>query len=414
MVGSGGREHALCWAARRSPLVARVSAAPGNGGTAQLAQNHPLLATDALGLAELARRERVDLVLLGPDAAVEAGAADALEEVAVPCFGPTQAAGRLETSKSFAKELMRQEGIATPRFAVFDQRQAALDHLKGRSGAVVVKADGLALGKGAFVCASPAEAAAVVDRLLLRGELGAAGERLLIEDRIAGEEASFFAVCDGRSARMLPPARDYKRAGDGDLGPNTGGMGAFAPAVPAWRELNLRVEREVVLPVLAAMARRGTPYRGCLYVGAMLSGARISVLEFNARLGDPEAEVLLPLLPDLIPLLWQAALGRLRDPTPEPAPGCSVGVVAAREPYPEEVRPGGEIRGIPAGCISGRTVFQMSTRVGAAGRPEVAGGRVLVSTAVGPDLAAAREGAYQTLSEIHFQGMRYRRDIAAG
>ncbi|MGH7610725.1 MAG: phosphoribosylamine--glycine ligase, partial [Candidatus Dormibacteria bacterium] len=270
VIGSGGREHALAWAAAHSPLVERVSCAPGNAGTAQLGDNHDLAATDVTGLVELARAEHVDLVVVGPDAAVAAGVSDGLVLAGVPCFGPSQAAGRLEGSKTFAKELLAELGIATPGFVSFDRLPAALDHLRGRRGPVVVKADGLALGKGVFVCADPDEAATVAERLLQGGELGEAGSRILIEDCVHGQEASFFAICDGRQARMLPPARDYKRAEDGELGPNTGGMGSYAPAGSGWRELNRQVHDLVVLPVLEAMARRGHPYRGCLYVGAMV------------------------------------------------------------------------------------------------------------------------------------------------
>ncbi|MGH7692304.1 MAG: phosphoribosylamine--glycine ligase [Candidatus Dormibacteria bacterium] len=414
VVGGGGREHALAWACGRSPSVAQVSCAPGNGGTASLGENHPVAATDPQGLVRLARSEAADLVLLGPDAAVAAGVGDALREAGIAAFGPDRAAGRLESSKAFAKEVMRRAGVATPAFEVFEDQPSALRHLRRRGAPMVVKADGLALGKGAFVCASEADAEAALELLLGRRELGAAGDLVLIEDCLSGEEVSFFAICDGDSAVMLPPARDYKRAEDGDRGGNTGGMGGFAPAPEAgWRELNRRVRLEVVEPVLAELRRLGTPYRGCLYVGAMLVQDQIQVLEFNARFGDPEAEVQMPLLEDLVPLLWQAATGHLEWPDPEPRGGACVGVVAARDPYPGPVEPGGEISGIEAAEAMGCQVFQMGTRTGRGDAPEVAGGRVLICTALGSGRLEARRGAYAGLAAIEFPRMRYRQDIGA-
>lgn len=414
VVGGGGREHALAWACQRSSLVSRVVSAPGNGGTLGLGPNRKVAVTDALGIVALARAERIDLVLLGPDAAVAAGVGDALVEAGIRCFGPSRGAGLLESSKSFAKELLWRCRIPTPAFAVFQDREPALDHLRRRGAPVVVKADGLALGKGAFVCRTIEEAQAAVDQLLLARELGPAGAKIVIEDCLTGEEASFFAICDGEAAVMLPPARDYKRALDGDLGGNTGGMGGYAPAPSErWPELNRKVRQEVVEPTLAEMRRLGTPYRGCLYVGAMLLGDQIQVLEFNARFGDPEAEVQLPLLPDPVPLLWQSAEGKLETGDPMPvAPAC-VGVVAARDPYPGPVEPGGAISGIRAAEALGCLVFQMGTQVARGGAVEVAGGRVLICTALGEDRESARRKAYSGMAEISFAGMRYRQDIGA-
>ena len=414
VVGGGGREHALAWACRRSPLVARVTCSPGNAGTLQVAENRPLPATDAPALVELARAEAVDLVILGPDAAVEAGVGDALREAEIPCFGPKREAGRLESSKVFAKQVMHRAGVVTPEFAVFDDPLRALEHLRRRGSPVVVKADGLALGKGAFVCATEDEAEAAIDRLLVRRELGSAGARVLIEDCLEGEEASFFAICDGASAVMLPPARDYKQAQDGDRGANTGGMGSFAPTPGSgWAELNQTVRQEVVEPTLAEMVRLGTPYQGCLYVGGMLVAGKVHVLEFNARFGDPETEVQMPLLADPVPLLWQSAVGRLEGPDPEALPGACVGVVAVREPYPDAVAAGGQVVGIEAAEEAGCLVFQMGTRSGENGAVEVSGGRVLICTAVAGDRTAARERAYSGLAKISFAGMRYRQDIGA-
>jgi phosphoribosylamine--glycine ligase len=414
VVGGGGREHALAWACQRSPLVSSVICAPGNAGSAQVAENRPVAVTDSPGLVALAQAEGVDLVILGPDAAVAAGVGDAMHQAGISCFGPDREAGRLESSKIFAKQVMSRSGVPTPEFSVFEDPGRALEHLRRRGAPVVVKADGLALGKGAFVCATEDEARAAIDLLLVRRELGEAGTRVLIEDCLDGEEASFFAICDGESAVMLPPARDYKRAFDSDRGGNTGGMGSYAPSPDAgWPELNRTVREQVVEPTLREMVRLGTPYRGCLYVGAMLVGGEVSVLEFNARFGDPETEVQMPLLGDPVPLLWQSAAGQLEGPDPHPLPGACVGVVAVREPYPGAVEAGGEVRGIEAAEEMGCLVFQMGTRGGPAGSVEVSGGRVLICAGVDEDREAARERAYSGLAAISFEGMRYRQDIGA-
>jgi phosphoribosylamine--glycine ligase len=413
VVGAGGREHALAWACARSQLVEEVVCAPGNGGSPEVARNCPVPATDPPGLVRLAQQERIGLVVLGPDQAIAAGVQDALAEAGIPCFGPSRAAGQLETSKSFAKELLRDLGIPTAPFRVFRDPAAALEHLGSSKGPVVVKADGLALGKGAFVCSSPEEATAVVTRLMVDRELGEAGRVVLVEELLLGEEVSCFAICDGTKAVMLPPARDYKRALDGDQGQNTGGMGGFTPPFGLDPEaLNRRVAAEIVEPVLLEMTRRGLPYRGCLYVGCMVQGERISVLEFNARFGDPEAEVLLPTLSDPVPCLLEAARGELQSPPPAQMEKAAVGVVAVREPYPQAVAPGGGISGVEQAEALGCRVFHMGTRKGEDGLPEVAGGRVLICVATGPDLQAARRQAYAGISLIHFQGMRYRTDIA--
>ncbi len=376
--------------------------------------NHAVAATDSAGIVALALAQKVDLVVLGPDAAVAAGVGDELRAAGIPCFGPGRDAGRLESSKVFAKQLMQRAGVATPAFSFFEDHKLAMAHLSERGAPVVVKADGLALGKGAFVCTTAEEATDALELLLVRRELGAAGDRVLIEDCVQGEEASFFAICDGESAVMLPPARDYKRAFDQDQGANTGGMGSCVPSPSAgWRRLNQRVRQEVVEPTLVEMRRLGTPYRGCLYVGAMLTGDQIQVLEFNARFGDPETEVQLPLLPDPVPLLWQSATGQLAEADPEPLTQACVGVVASKEPYPAAIDAGGQVLGIEAAEKLGCLVFQMGTRVSPEGAVEVAGGRVLICTALGEDREVARRRAYAGMAAISFPGMRYRHDIGA-
>lgn len=413
VVGGGGREHALAWSASRSPQVARVSCAPGNPGTASVATNLPLAATDASGIVGACGDLDVDLVILGPDGAVAAGVGDALTAAGISCFGPSAAAGRLESSKAFAKLLMGRIGVPTAPYSVCANWEQAEAAIGAGSGPLVVKADGLALGKGAFVCSDREEARSIARRLLVDGELGAAGRTVVIEDKLDGDEISFFAVCDGARAVMLPPACDYKAAQDGGRGGNTGGMGAYCPPQhPDWRGLNQLVLRRVVAPVLDEMRRLETPFVGCLYVGAMVRGAEVFVLEFNARFGDPEAEVILPVVPDPLPLLWAAAQGRVEPGIVDPIQ-ASVGVVAVREPYPQPVRPGGPIAGLEA-PVDGCLLFHMGTRPGADGCAEVAGGRVVIAVGTGPEIAAARDLAYRGIEGVHFEGIRYRSDIASG
>ncbi|MGC8474468.1 MAG: phosphoribosylamine--glycine ligase, partial [Candidatus Dormibacteria bacterium] len=316
VVGGGGREHALAWAARRSPEVELVLAAPGNPGSQEVAENVSVAATDARGLAELAAARGVTLAVLGPDAAVAAGVGDALSAAGIPCFGPTAAAGRLETSKVFAKRLMQRLGVPTADFRVCSSWEEAQAQLRGRPGEVVVKADGLALGKGAFVCAGAEEALQVARRLLVERELGEAGRQVVLEERLHGEEASFFALCDGARGWMLPPARDYKAALEGGSGPNTGGMGAYAPMTSLSADQLGEVRELIIEPTLAELARRGIDYRGVLYAGVMLTASGVRLLEYNVRFGDPEAEVLVPTVEgDLVELLGGVAQGHVASGT---------------------------------------------------------------------------------------------------
>ncbi len=414
VVGSGGREHALAWACARSPLVGEVLAAPGNGGTATVGRNLQLSVTDGVAIARAALEARVDLVVVGPDAAIAAGVTDAMEQAGILCFGARRLAGELESSKAFAKRLMSRVGIDTAAFGVFHEVDAARRHILSHPGPVVVKADGLALGKGAFVCPDSEVALQVTERLMVRGELGDPGRTVVIEEVLDGTEVSLFAICDGQRAVMLPPVCDYKRAFDGDLGDMTGGMGGYCPPRGLDVEaINQRALEEVVTPVLAEMSRLRRPFQGCLYVGAMLSGTRIQVLEFNARFGDPETEIVLPLLGDPVPYLLQAAQGALELPAPALLEPAAVGVVAVREPYPQAVSKGGPIEGLAEAARAGCLVFQMGTLAGAEGAVEVAGGRVLICMAAGESVARARSRAYSGLERLSFAGMRYRSDIAA-
>jgi phosphoribosylamine--glycine ligase len=340
--------------------------------------------------------------------------ADAFAATGIACFGPTQAAGQVETSKAFSKRLMSKIGIRTPPYVVCQDPTDALWHLRHQDGPAVVKADGLALGKGVFVCDTREEAELAIDQLMVRGTLGEAGRTVVIEDRLEGHEISFFAICDGERAVMLPPACDYKRALDGDLGGNTGGMGAYSPPqVEAVHKHQDHVLGEIVGPLLAELGEMGRPFRGCLYVGAILADGQVNVLEFNARFGDPELEVLLPRLPDPVPYLLGAASGRLELPAPSPLIPVALGIVAVRDPYPGPISPGGVISGLQEAERDGCIVFQMGTRPGAGGEVEVAGGRVLILVATGEDLGSARSRAYASIDKISFEGMRYRVDIGA-
>jgi len=396
VVGSGGREHALAWKLAQSPVLDELHAAPGNPGIAELGSCHPVRAEDADGLLALARALAIDLVVIGPEAPLVAGVADHLRRGGVAVFGPSAAAARIEGSKSFAKEVMRAAGVPTA------------EPLPLAKAPCVVKADGLAAGKGVFVCRTEEE---------LEAGLKAAralGERFLIEELLEGEELSVFAVSDGRRAVALGAARDYKRAGDGDTGPNTGGMGAYSPLQGMGPE---RVEEIVDLvhrPVVGELARRGAPFAGLLYAGLMLTGDGPRVLEFNCRFGDPETQCLLPRLDsDLLPLLAAAAAGNLAGVEPRVSERAAVTVVVAAGGYPRSGDSGSPIEGIEEARALGALVFHAGTALRGE-RLVTSGGRILNVTGVGEDVASARALAYRAIERISFAGARYRRDIAGG
>lgn len=408
LLGSGGREHALAWKLGQSPLLGELVCGPGNPGTARLGTNVPLKADSPEAVVAAARRHSVDLVVVGPEAPLVAGVADALEAAGIPCFGPVAAAARLEGSKAFAKEIMAEAGVPTADFRVFEDPAQAEQYAAER-GRIVVKADGLAAGKGVVVARSAEEGRAAVRSL---SALGAAGQRLVLEELLEGEEVSVIALCDGERYVLLPPAQDHKRVGEGDTGPNTGGMGAYAPVpflTPAALE---EVGERVVAPTLAALRRRGLPFRGALYAGLMLTPQGPRVLEFNARLGDPEAQVLmLQLGEDLLPLLEACARGRLEPRPLVVRPGVSVGVVLAAQGYPESPRRGQRIEGVESVSAPAQVfVAGVEEREGAW---LTAGGRVLTVCARGADLAEARTRAYAAVSQVSFEGMHFRRDIGA-
>jgi phosphoribosylamine--glycine ligase len=417
VVGSGGREHALVWKIARSPAVERVLAAPGSDAIARLAECRPeTRADDVAALARLARRERVDLVVVGPEAPLAAGLVDRLRDAGTAAFGPTAAAARLESSKAFAKRFMARHGIPTARFAVFEELEAARRHVRELGGPCVVKADGLAAGKGVAVCDGPAEAERALVEAMAERRFGDAGARVVVEERLAGEEVSYYAVTDGERIATLAAAQDHKRALDGDRGENTGGMGACSPAPVLSEAAEKRVLEEVVHPAIRGLSAEGMPYTGVLYAGLMLdAGGAPRVVEFNVRFGDPETQALVVRMEgDLVPLLDGAARGRLDRAAPLGWQDAAVCVVIAAGGYPRDFERGKPIAGLEeAEREEGVVVFHAGTRRRPDGRFESAGGRVLGVTARGATLALARRRAYAACDRIRFDAMHLRRDIAA-
>ena len=413
LVGSGGREHALAWKLAQSPRLSELHAAPGNPGIGRLATLHPVELTDPEGMTELATRLAVDLVVVGPEAPLADGLADRITDAGLQCFGPSAAAARLESSKAFAKSVMQAAGVPTARAIVCDTVAAAQAAIAEMGGRVVIKADGLAAGKGVTVCDSAADAQAAAEGCLVGGDFGAAGRRVLVEERMEGEELSLLALCDGERVLPLAPARDHKRALDGDAGPNTGGMGAFSPVPDVGADLVEEILATVHRPAVNELARLGTPFRGCLYAGLMLTAAGPRVIEFNVRFGDPEAQVILPRLDaDLLDLLDRAATGSLAGAAAQGTSDACVSVVVAAEGYPEAPVAGGAISGLPAAeALEDVTVFHAGTAE-SAGTLVAAGGRVLNVTACGRDFAEARRRAYAAVGLIHLEGSMHRTDIA--
>jgi phosphoribosylamine--glycine ligase len=412
VVGGGGREHALVWKVSQSPLAEKVFCAPGNPGTARLAENVAIAADDVDALARWAVENRIDLVVVGPEAPLGLGLADRLTADGVAVFGASAAAARLEGSKAFAKEVMAAAGIPTAAYGSFDALGPALAHARAADGRVVVKADGLAAGKGVVVCGDMAEAEAALRSILVDRIHGAAGAQVVVEELLAGPEASVIALVDGERVRVLPPAQDHKRIFDGDRGPNTGGMGAFCPTPTVDDALLADVERLVLLPTVREMARRGTPFRGALYAGLMLTRDGPRVLEFNARFGDPETQpILMRVEGDIVPALLAAARGDLSETVLQIDPRAAVAVVMAAEGYPGRVTVGDVVEGAEAHFPPGVQVFQAGTRRDADGRIVTSGGRVLTVCALGADRAGAAARAYEAVDQIRFRGAQFRRDI---
>ncbi len=413
VVGSGAREHALAWKCMQSDLTERVICAPGNGGTGGVARNVPVQADDVAGLVDLARRERVGLVVLGPEAAVAAAVGDAMRDAGFPVFGPNREPGRIETSKAFAKALMRRAGIPTADYAVFTEAEPARRWARERDGRVAVKADGLALGKGVVVCGSVAEAERAIDAMLVGRTFGHAGSTVVLEERLEGPELSLLGVTDGRTVIPLPPARDFKRAREGDQGPNTGGMGAYSPPAGVDRALVEEATRAILEPAVRQLAEQGAEYRGVLYAGLMLTAAGPRVLEFNARFGDPETQVVLPrLASDLVPLMLAAARGDLsQHPGLEWSERSAVGVVVASGGYPDAYETGFPIDGL-ASIPPNVLVFHAGTRFVAGRGLVTSGGRVVTCVGLGGTVEEARLNALAGAVRVRFPGAYFRSDIA--
>ncbi|HEY9289268.1 MAG TPA: phosphoribosylamine--glycine ligase [Candidatus Dormibacteraeota bacterium] len=410
IIGSGAREHALTWKALQSPLTTAVFCAPGNAATAAIAINTDTAATDVEAIAQFVAERDVELTIIGPEAAVAAGVADRLRDNGRLVFGPSQAAGRIESSKAFAKSLMAQAGVPTPAFRVFDDPGKAKAFVRGEDRPFVVKADGLAKGKGTLVPRDTAETLECIDTLMLQRTVGAAADQVVLEEKLEGREVSLMALVDGERIMPLAPACDYKRAFDGDRGPNTGGMGGYSP-VSFFSEADVsNAVNSVFKPIVEALREAGTLYVGCLYAGLMVSGNRVQVLEFNARFGDPETQVVLPRLEnDLIELLHSAASGQLQA-LPTWSSQASVGIVLTSRGYPGPYVRGHSIEGL--GRIDpGVLVFHAGTATDASGYI-TDGGRVLTVVATGKSMTEARERAYRNAERIRFDGVSYRSDLA--
>ena len=411
VIGSGGREHALAWKLAQSPKVSQVYVAPGNGGTAleDGLVNVPVSAIPAL--VEFARREEIALTVVGPEAPLAVGVVDAFRAAGLKIFGPSAAAAQLESSKDFAKQFMARHGIPTAAFGTFSDAAAAHAYIDRHGAPIVVKADGLAAGKGVVVAATVAEAHAAVDAMLSGNAMGDAGHRVVIEECLTGEEASFIVMVDGEHVLALASSQDHKRLKDGDTGPNTGGMGAYSPAPVVTPELHARIMREVITPTVEGMAREGIRYTGFLYAGIMVSpdGAP-RVLEFNCRLGDPETQpIMMRLKSDLVTLIDAAVAGRLDQVEAEWDRRTALAVVLAAEGYPEAPKQGAVIGPLPA-AADDLHVFHAGTAL-QDGRLVVSGGRVLAVTALGDSVRMAQKRAYDAIAGIHFDGMQFRRDI---
>jgi phosphoribosylamine--glycine ligase len=414
IVGSGGREHAIAWKLSQSPRVTHLFVAPGNGGTGAVAKCHNLeIGADAFAdLASFAQQNAIDLTVVGPEVPLVHGIVDHFTAAGLRIFGPTAAAARLEGSKAFTKELLLRHNIPTGQAAIFDDFDAAMRHLRQLDEVPVVKADGLAAGKGVILPETMEEAAAVVRSCLLEDRFGAAGETVVLEERLAGPELSVFAFCDGKNALLIPTAQDHKRLLDGDHGPNTGGMGAFSPSPLATPELMTQIRQTIIEPTLAAAVAEGMPYQGVLYAGLMLTEDGPKVIEFNCRFGDPEAQAILPRLEsDLLDLIEATIDGKLGDIQPQWSAQSAMTVVMAARGYPGEYESGVEITGISAAEAGGALVFHAGTKT-MDERLVTAGGRVLAVTALGDTLSMAAVNAYHGVKRIEFNGAHYRKDIA--
>jgi phosphoribosylamine--glycine ligase len=412
VIGGGGREHALVWKIAQSPLVTQLFCAPGNPGTAQLATNVPIKVEEIDKLLGFAKSEGIDLAVVGPELPLSLGIVDLFREYGVRVFGPSRAAARIESSKAFSKDLMQKYEIPTAAYGVFTEIAAAEDFIRQTGAPIVVKADGLAAGKGVIIAQTEQEAIAAVRDMLSGNAFGDAGSRVVVEAFLTGEEASFLAITDGKTVIPLASAQDHKAIFDGDQGPNTGGMGAYSPAPVVTAAIHRKAMEEVVQPAVDGMAAEGCPYQGILYAGLMVQDGTVKTLEFNARFGDPECQpLLMRMKSDLVPLLLAVADGDLSGCSIEWHDQAAVCVVMAAEGYPGDYPKGDSITGIEAAEeIEGVTVFHAGTAM-EAGQIVTAGGRVLGVTALGDTVATAIHRAYQGVAKISWRGMQFRRDI---
>ncbi|MEQ4618100.1 MAG: phosphoribosylamine--glycine ligase [Corticimicrobacter sp.] len=416
VIGSGGREHALAWRLAQSERVQKVYVAPGNGGTARADNLENLALTDPEQLANFARREQIGLTVVGPEAPLAAGVVDVFQKHGLKIFGPTRAAAQLESSKDYAKAFMVRHAIPTAAYQTFTDPAQAHAYIDAQGAPIVIKADGLAAGKGVVVAETLEQAHEAVDAMLGDGSLGAAGARVVIEECLQGEEASFIVMCDGRNVLPLATSQDHKRLQDGDQGPNTGGMGAYSPAPVVSPELHNRIMREVILPTIQGMTRDGLPYTGFLYAGLMIGPGKdaeraLKVLEYNCRMGDPETQpIMMRVKSDLLDVFEHAVAGTLDQADIVWDRRTALGVVLAAHNYPGTPRSGDVIDGLPADedeCM----VFHAGTRQDENGQIVTAGGRVLCVTALGDSVRMAQERVYDAVDRIHFDGRQYRRDI---
>ncbi len=413
LIGSGGREHALAWKLAQSKILDKLYIAPGNPGTAQCGENIPIDGCDTEKLLEFAKQNTVGLVIVGPEDPLAAGVVDALEAAGIKAFGPSAAAAKLEADKAFAKQIMRACSISTAEGRIFDRFKDAKAYIASRDEAVVIKAAGLAKGKGVYVCDEPSDGILAAEKIMCDKIFGEAGETIVVEDKLLGEEASILAFVDGRNIYIMESSQDHKPVGDGDTGPNTGGMGAYSPAPVITDKIMSQITREILVPIVDGMNRNETPYKGILYAGIMITAGGPRVLEFNVRFGDPETQpILMRLKSDLIEVCLAVCDGTLENVTLKWDPRPAVCVVMASGGYPGEYEKGKVITGIEdAEKIPNVKVFHAGTKE-ADGDIVTSGGRVLGVTAIGDGIAKAQAAAYEAVEKIKFDGAFYRRDIA--
>ena len=413
LIGSGGREHSIAWKLAQSKNLDKLYTAPGNPGTAQYGQNIPVGPEDTEKLLDFARQNKVELVVVGPEDPLAAGIVDKFESAGIKAFGPSGKAAQLEADKAFAKQLMRSSSVSTAESRIFDRFEDAKAYIASRDEPVVVKAAGLAKGKGVYVCDEPSDGILAAEKVMCDRIFGPAGDRIIVEDKLLGEEASILAFVDGRNIYLMESSQDHKPIGDGDTGPNTGGMGAYSPAPVVTEDLMVQITREILVPTVDGMNRSGAPYKGVLYAGLMVTAGGPRVLEFNVRFGDPETQpILMRLKSDLLEVLLAVCDGTLDQVKLEWDPRPAVCVVMASGGYPDDYQKGKKITGLQeAGQLEDVVVFHAGTKE-QNGQIITSGGRVLGVTALGRTIADAKAQAYQAVDKIHFDGAYCRRDIA--